>query len=189
RQWLGGSFAQRARPQGRDRRHRSAPLRHFLIDRARPARWPACAQSRRRCGGPDADRDVPGFCVAGGLGPADRCRGLRCRDRSHAGWADERRARQAAQARDLTMDWHGLLAGIVTGLAGGFTSGLLGVSPGGGLVVFSVLLLGAEQHVAQGISLIAQIPPTSLAGIRRYWETGYRSPLRWLILLAIGFLV
>ena len=36
------------------------------------------------------------------------------------------------------MDWHGLLAGIVTGLAGGFTSGLLGVSPGGGLVVFSV---------------------------------------------------
>jgi uncharacterized protein len=86
------------------------------------------------------------------------------------------------------MDWHGLLAGIVTGLAGGFSSGLLGVSPGGGLVVFSVLLLGAEQHVAQGISLIAQIPPTSLAGIRRYRETGNRSPLRWLILLAIGFL-
>lgn len=50
-----------------------------------------------------------------------------------------------------------LLAGIGTGLAGGFTSGLLGVSPGGGLVVFSVLLLGAEQHVAQGISLVAQI--------------------------------
>ena len=48
-------------------------------------------------------------------------------------------------------------------LAGGLTSGLLGVSPGGGLVVFSVLLLGAEQHVAQGISLVAQIPPTSLA--------------------------
>ena len=87
------------------------------------------------------------------------------------------------------MDWHGLLAGVVTGLAGGFTSGLLGVSPGGGLVVFSVLLLGAEQHVAQGISLIAQIPPTSFAGIRRYWETGNRSPLRWLVLLAIGFLV
>ena len=56
----------------------------------------------------------------------------------------------------------GLLAGIATGLAGGFTSGLLGVSPGGGLVVFSVLLLGAEQHAAQGISLVAQIPPTSL---------------------------
>src|SRR5437868_7028417 len=83
----------------------------------------------------------------------------------------------------------GLLAGIAIGLAGGFTSGLLGVSPGGGLVVFSVLLLGAEQHVAQGISLVAQIPPTSLAAIRRYWEKGSRSPLRWLMLLAIGFVV
>jgi uncharacterized membrane protein YfcA len=80
-----------------------------------------------------------------------------------------------------------LIAGIGTGLAGGFTSGLLGVSPGGGLVVFSVLLLGAEQHVAQGISLVAQIPPTSLAGIKRYWEQGSRSPLRWLVLLALGF--
>ena len=42
------------------------------------------------------------------------------------------------------MNLHELLAGILTGLAGGLTAGLLGVSPGGGLVVFSVLLLGAE---------------------------------------------
>ncbi len=84
---------------------------------------------------------------------------------------------------------HEFLAGTCVGLAGGLTSGLLGVSPGGGLVVFSVLLLGAEQHVAQGISLVAQIPPTSLSGIKRYWEKGSRSPLRWLVLLAIGFVV
>lgn len=57
---------------------------------------------------------------------------------------------------------------------------------GGGLVVFSVLLLGAEQHIAQGISLVAQIPPTSLTGIERYWEGGSRSPLRWLVVLAVG---
>jgi uncharacterized protein len=82
----------------------------------------------------------------------------------------------------------GLLAGIGTGLAGGFTSGLLGVSPGGGLVIFSVLLLGAEQHAAQGISLVAQIPPTSLSAIRRYRDSGSRCPTRWLVVLAIGFL-
>jgi uncharacterized membrane protein YfcA len=82
-----------------------------------------------------------------------------------------------------------LLASIGVGLVGGVTSGLLGVSPGGGLVIFSILLLGAEQHVAQGISLLAQVPPTSLAGIKRYWEQGSRSPLRWLVLLAVGFLV
>ncbi len=83
----------------------------------------------------------------------------------------------------------GLFAGAAVGLVGGLTSGLLGVSPGGGLVVFSVLLLGAEQHVAQGISLAAQIPPTSLAGIRRYQEAGVRTPAQWFVPLAIGFLI
>jgi uncharacterized membrane protein YfcA len=82
-----------------------------------------------------------------------------------------------------------LLGGVAVGLIGGVTSGLLGVSPGGGLVVFSVLLLGVDQHVAQGISLTAQVPPTSLAGIRRYRETGLRTPLAWLVLLTIGFVV
>jgi uncharacterized protein len=85
------------------------------------------------------------------------------------------------------MRFHDFLPGLMVGLAGGFTSGLLGVSPGGGLVVLSVLLLGSEQHVAQGISLVAQIPPTSLSGINRYRESGYRSPPRWLILLTLGF--
>ena len=82
-----------------------------------------------------------------------------------------------------------LVASVGVGLVGGVTSGLLGVSPGGGLVVFSNLLLGSEQHVAQGLSLVAQIPPTSVSGIRRYWEKGSRSPTRWLILLSLGFLV
>ena len=82
-----------------------------------------------------------------------------------------------------------LLSSVGVGLVGGVTSGLLGVSPGGGLVVFSNLLLGSEQHVAQGISLVAQIPPTSVSGIKRYWEKGSRSPIRWLILLTVGLLV
>jgi uncharacterized protein len=82
-----------------------------------------------------------------------------------------------------------LLGGVGVGLIGGFTSGLLGVSPGGGLVAFSVLLLGVEQHVAQGISLIAQIPPTSISGIRRYREKGVRSSPAWLVLLGTGFAI
>lgn len=81
-----------------------------------------------------------------------------------------------------------LVAGAGVGLVGGLTAGLCGVSPGGGLVVFSILLLGAEQHIAQGISLLAQIPPTSVAGIRRYWGNGSRVPQRWLMTLTIGFL-
>lgn len=82
-----------------------------------------------------------------------------------------------------------LLGGVGIGLIGGVTSGLFGVSPGGGLVVFSVLLLGVDQHIAQGISLIAQIPPTSVSGIRRYREKGLKAPLTWLVWLAIGFAI
>jgi len=82
-----------------------------------------------------------------------------------------------------------LLSGAGVGLAGGLSSGLLGISPGGGLVIFSVLLLGADQHVAQGTSLVAQVPPTGLAGIRRYWTNGNRAPARWIAWLAAGFLI
>ncbi|MBV8851383.1 MAG: sulfite exporter TauE/SafE family protein [Methylobacteriaceae bacterium] len=81
-----------------------------------------------------------------------------------------------------------LVSGIGVGLIAGLTAGMLGVSPGGGLVVGSVLLLGAEQHVAQGISLIAQIPPTSISAIKRYWEKGSRSPKDWIVLLAVGMI-
>ena len=70
-----------------------------------------------------------------------------------------------------------LLIGGAVGLVGGVASGLTGTSPGGALVVLSSLLLGAEQHVAQGISLIAQVPPTSLPGIARYRADGARTQL------------
>ncbi|WBL82604.1 sulfite exporter TauE/SafE family protein [Bradyrhizobium xenonodulans] len=87
------------------------------------------------------------------------------------------------------MSWiHELLAGGGVGLVAGLASGFTGTSPGGGLVIFSVLLLGAEQHIAQGTSLITQIPPTGLAGARRYWQSGNRSPLPWIVWIAIGFL-
>ncbi|MCK1385311.1 sulfite exporter TauE/SafE family protein [Bradyrhizobium sp. 21] len=88
------------------------------------------------------------------------------------------------------MSWiHDLLAGAGVGLIGGLTSGFMGTSPGGGLVIFCVLLLGAEQHVAQGTSLITQVPPTGLAGVRRYWQKGNRSPLPWIVWIGIGFLI
>jgi len=82
-----------------------------------------------------------------------------------------------------------LVSGAGMGLAAGFSSGLLGITPGGGLVIFSVLLLGADQHVAQGTALVAQAPPTGLSGIRRYWDNGNRAPARWIAWLAAGFLI
>jgi uncharacterized membrane protein YfcA len=84
---------------------------------------------------------------------------------------------------------HELFASAGVGLVAGLASGFTGTSPGGGLVIFSVLLLGAEQHIAQGTSLITQIPPTGLAGVRRYWQNGNRSPLPWIVWIGIGFLI
>jgi uncharacterized protein len=75
------------------------------------------------------------------------------------------------------------------GVISGISSGLCGVSPGGAIVVFSTLFLGAEQHVAQGISLAAQTPPTGLSGIYRYRKEGAGCPIHWLLWLASGFLL
>jgi uncharacterized membrane protein YfcA len=82
-----------------------------------------------------------------------------------------------------------VLGGLATGLAGGLFSGFLGVTSGGVLVPLLVLLLGKDQHVAQGISLVAQIFPTSLSGVRNYSKSGHRISMRWLTWLAAGFCV
>ncbi len=87
------------------------------------------------------------------------------------------------------MNPHDLLGGFVTGGIGGLFSGFLGVTSGGVLVPLLVLLLGKDQHVAQGISLVAQIFPTSLSGVRNYSKSGHRISMRWLVWLAVGFCI
>lgn len=85
------------------------------------------------------------------------------------------------------MNWTEIIGGLVTGVAGGLFSGFLGVTAGGVLVPLLILILGKDQHVAQGISLVAQIVPTSLSGVRNYSRSGHRISMRWLIWLATGF--
>jgi uncharacterized membrane protein YfcA len=80
-----------------------------------------------------------------------------------------------------------VFGGLLAGGVGGIASGFLGITSGGILVPLLVLLLGNDQHVAQGISLVAQVVPTSLSGVRSYSQGGHRVSLRWLIWLAIGF--
>ncbi|HZW50308.1 MAG TPA: sulfite exporter TauE/SafE family protein, partial [Rudaea sp.] len=80
-----------------------------------------------------------------------------------------------------------ILGGLLAGGLGGLASGFLGVTSGGILVPLLVLILGKDQHVAQGISLVAQVVPTSLSGVRNYSQGGHRISLRWLIWLAVGF--
>jgi hypothetical protein len=77
--------------------------------------------------------------------------------------------------------------GILIGILGGLMSGTLGVSSGGALVPLSVLLLGADQRVAQAISLVAQIFPTSLSGLRHYVRSGHGVTWRSLAFIGSGF--
>lgn len=85
------------------------------------------------------------------------------------------------------MNWADAIGGLVTGGVGGLASGFLGVTAGGILVPLLILILGKDQHVAQGISLVAQIVPTSLSGVRNYSRGGHRISMRWLIWIAAGF--
>ena len=61
------------------------------------------------------------------------------------------------------MDIAEILVAVCVGLVGGIASGLFGVGGGAIFVPAMVILLGEEQHTAQGVSL-AVIVLTALAG-------------------------
>lgn len=85
------------------------------------------------------------------------------------------------------MALHDILYGLLIGVIGGGASGLMGVSSGGFLVALVVMMLGLPQHVAQGVSLVAQVPPTSLSGVMQYRRSGHAVSARWVAWLSAGF--
>ena len=80
------------------------------------------------------------------------------------------------------------LRGVTAGIVAGFTSGLLGVSPGGILVPVISMLLPYSQHVAQGISLVAQAPPTSIAGLSGYSRRAQAARISSVLFVSTGFI-
>jgi hypothetical protein len=56
-----------------------------------------------------------------------------------------------------------IIAALLIGLAGGFAGGMLGIGGGAVYVPAMVILLGTNQHSAQGASLVA-IVPTAIVG-------------------------
>jgi uncharacterized protein len=81
-----------------------------------------------------------------------------------------------------------ILRGVTAGMIAGFASGLLGVSPGGILVPVISMLLPYSQHVAQGISLVAQAPPTSIAGLSAYSRRGQEVRFSSVFFVSGGFI-
>ena len=70
------------------------------------------------------------------------------------------------------------------GVGAGFLAGLLGIGGGLLMVPAMVLLLGFDQHVAQGTSLVVIIPAALLGSVTHYRKQ--RVSLRDAALLAVG---
>ena len=69
------------------------------------------------------------------------------------------------------------LAGMASGLAGGVLSGLFGMGGGIVLIPLLALLLGLNQHQAQGVTLAAMLLPNGLPAVLHFRRWGI--PLHW----------
>jgi uncharacterized membrane protein YfcA len=77
------------------------------------------------------------------------------------------------------------LAGVI-GLSGGLASGALGVGGGAIFVPAMVLVLGTEQHEAQGISLVVIVVASAMGALTHYRQgTVDTDAARWLLPAAI----
>ena len=86
------------------------------------------------------------------------------------------------------MDASHLVAGLGTGLGGGFLAGLFGV--GGGIVMVPLLglILDLDQHRAQGTTLAAMLLPTGLPAVLQYRRRGIASSVPLVGVLILAFL-
>src|SRR3989304_3977787 len=76
---------------------------------------------------------------------------------------------------------------LLLGLAVGVAVGLMGVGGGIVLVPALVYLMKMDQHMAQGTSLLLQLPPIGIGGLYFYWKQRHVDP-RAGVLCALGFL-
>ncbi len=81
-----------------------------------------------------------------------------------------------------------ILAIVLLGLGVGVLVGLLGIGGGVVLVPAIVYLLGMDQNMAQGTSLLILLPPLGLGALIVYWKRGQVDLVAG-ILCALGMLL
>jgi uncharacterized membrane protein YfcA len=77
---------------------------------------------------------------------------------------------------------------IITGLMAGMLSGLVGVGGGIVMVPMLVLILGFNQHQAQGTSLTVLVVPVTALAVYNYYKEGYIN-WKYAAIIALFFLV
>jgi uncharacterized membrane protein YfcA len=80
-----------------------------------------------------------------------------------------------------------VLGGMLAGASGGLLSGLFGVGGGLAMVPLLSLLLGMDQHRAQGATLAIMMMPVGIPGLLQYRKKGIEWDPRVVGLVAAGF--
>jgi len=69
------------------------------------------------------------------------------------------------------------ITAVLIGLAGGFAGGMLGIGGGAIYVPALVILLGVDQHSAQGASLVAIVPTAVVGSITHFRNKNIDGPV------------
>jgi hypothetical protein len=80
------------------------------------------------------------------------------------------------------------IAALAAGVTGGTLAGLFGIGGGIVLVPLLALLLGLNQHQAQGVTLAALLLPLGLPAVLQYRRQGVRIPWKVVGFLMAGFI-
>ena len=78
-----------------------------------------------------------------------------------------------------------ILWAVVTGVAVGILSGLVGIAGGAVLVPILFYVFKMNQHMAQGTTIAVLLPPTGLLAFLKYYRAG-NADLKLGLLLALG---
>ncbi len=76
---------------------------------------------------------------------------------------------------------------LLIGLSAGILSGLIGIGGGVIMIPLLTLFLGYNQHLSQGTTLAAMIPPIGLLAALEYYRSGYVN-IPVALLMAAGFI-
>lgn len=82
-----------------------------------------------------------------------------------------------------------LLSLIIIGLAAGVLSGFMGVGGGVVMIPLMMVLLGYDQHAAQGTSLAVLAVPVTFIAAYTYHNSGHPINWKYAIVIALFFVV
>jgi hypothetical protein len=101
---------------------------------------------------------------------------------------EARRQRRGCFRKRRSEDVMTWLIAVFIGAIAGLASGFMGI--GGGVVIIPALvfMLGFDQHLAQGTSLAAMVPPIGLLAAYVYYKSGHVD-IPVAALIAAGFIV